>query len=378
MFTTLTNLFTKPSTPIRVPNDDTTFNTKEYPNVSFVAKGNLSGSVKIVHDGDVDTGLISTRLWVHNERDSEKITITPSFDSQSCSIVLETPSGFSQPMVYHETMVRIPTTTNKLEQVYLEAPNSTLFGDLLDNLTFRAFRARFTNGTVDLKPLQASDDIEIRTSNAAISGQFEASKVHLQTSNAQISAIVRVLGAASQSAASPVVLQTSNATVDAHLDASKAVRGVQLNTQTTNGKVTMGILLAEGATSASLIDISSTNGKLEINVDGSKLGNALDVRTKTSNASITQSIMVPRYQPFQTSATSSNSSIHINLTEDFLGRFDLATSNSSVNVEGSDIHYTNEKKSVKQGSRGKGDWGFVAAKTSNSSINLRFYPATKA
>ncbi|KAG0231490.1 hypothetical protein BGW42_000196 [Actinomortierella wolfii] len=378
MFSTLANIFGSPNIPVRVANDDTAFDTKEYPNISFIAKGNVQGSVKIVHDDTVDSGMVSTRLWVQQVKDADKIRITPSFDNKTCSVVMETPSGFGQPTVYHETMVMIPTATSSVEDVHLEAPNSTLFGDFLQNLKFRTLRGRFSNGTVDLKPLHATDEIDITTSNATITGHFESSKINLQTANGQISVIIKTLVSSDQKNVTPVQLRTSNAQIDVHLDASQAVRGLQLLAHSTNGKVTTGILLAQGATNPSLLDIGSTNAKLDINVDAAKLGNSLEIRSKTINGSITQSVMVPYQQVFQTSAISSNAPVNINLTNEFEGGFDLSTSNSSANVEGTGIHYSNEKKNAKTGTRGRGDLGFVTAKSSNGAINLRFYPGTQS
>lgn len=79
--------FRKPDIPVRIPNDDTSFNPKEYPHVIVSADGKMSGKVLLVHGGtetdETGLGLISTRVWVVNEADKEQVVISAKFDQET-------------------------------------------------------------------------------------------------------------------------------------------------------------------------------------------------------------------------------------------------------------------------------------------------------
>ncbi|KAG0329784.1 hypothetical protein BGZ99_000520, partial [Dissophora globulifera] len=83
----------QPHIPVRLSNDDTTFNPKEYPNVVFRAKGKMSGKITLVHGGsetdESGLGLISIRVWVNRESDKANVVIKPSFDGKTFSLRLE-------------------------------------------------------------------------------------------------------------------------------------------------------------------------------------------------------------------------------------------------------------------------------------------------
>jgi hypothetical protein len=101
MFSNITSAFgilQKPDIPVRIPNDDTSFNPKEYPNVIVSADGKMSGKVLLVHGGtetdETGLGLISTRVWVVNEADKEQVVISASFDQETHTYHLQVCSFF--------------------------------------------------------------------------------------------------------------------------------------------------------------------------------------------------------------------------------------------------------------------------------------------
>lgn len=85
MFSTIFGLVGQPKIPVRIPNDDSTFNPKEYSNVVFKSAGKISGKIRLVHgaDGDNDLGLISTRIWVTRESYKDDLSITIDRDNQT-------------------------------------------------------------------------------------------------------------------------------------------------------------------------------------------------------------------------------------------------------------------------------------------------------
>lgn len=92
MFSTLFGLVGQPKIPVRIPNDDSTFNPKEYPNVVFRSAGKISGKIRLVHGGEDtdsnDLGRISTRIWVTRESDKDDLSITIERDNQTHSVFL--------------------------------------------------------------------------------------------------------------------------------------------------------------------------------------------------------------------------------------------------------------------------------------------------
>lgn len=93
MFSTLFGLTGQPKIPVRIPNDDSSFNPKEYPNVVFRSAGKISGKIRLVHGGEDtdnnDLGRISTRIWVIRESDKDDLSITIERDNQTHSVFLQ-------------------------------------------------------------------------------------------------------------------------------------------------------------------------------------------------------------------------------------------------------------------------------------------------
>ncbi|KAG0283384.1 hypothetical protein BGZ97_008568 [Linnemannia gamsii] len=373
MFASLVGLLHQPSIALRVPGDDTTFNPKEYPNVTVIAQGKVQGKIRIIHNihDDSGLGLISTRIWVTKDNDKEEVAIRTRFEDRTITFTLEGPRRFANLNIYHETTISIPSSVRTMENLIIDIPNSSLSGDGLQNLIWNKVKSDLSNSSIALETLHA-DTIDLRTSNSSISGSYEAGHIDLNTSNGSISAKL-VVHEARDGRQSSVTTKTSNSGLELHVNATPTSKGLWMDNSTRNGKAIVGCLLGP-ASRGSYVSVTSANSKVELSLDASQTGQPLEVHTKTSNASIVTSIMVPQDQPFKGLAQSSNSSVTVNLTEAFQGRFDLATSNSSAVVEGTHLQLDTDKKSNKRGSRGQGS-SDVKLSTSNASLNLRFYPA---
>lgn len=91
MFASLVGLLHQPSIALRVPGDDTTFNPKEYPNVTVIAQGKVQGKIRLIHNTDDDSGLglISTRIWVTKDNDKEEVAIRTRFEDRTLTFTLE-------------------------------------------------------------------------------------------------------------------------------------------------------------------------------------------------------------------------------------------------------------------------------------------------
>ncbi|KAG0200217.1 hypothetical protein BGX28_006667 [Mortierella sp. GBA30] len=353
MFASIVGLLHQPSIAIRVPHDDTTFNPKEYPNVTFLAQGKVQGKIRLVHSAEDDSGLgmVSSRIWVTKENDKDEVSIRTSFENSTLTFTLEGPTKFGSFNCYHETTIYIPRIFSTMGNLRIDANNTSFSGEALDNLTWNNITADLSNSNIAIQPLQA-DVIALHTSNSGISGSFDAGHISLNTSNGSISAKLRVHQAL-DGRQSIVTTRTSNASINLHVDAYPAVNGMFMDIVTKNGKLVVGTIVGP-ALQSSTINATTANSKIEFNLDASQTGQNMDVTTKTSNASIVSSIMVPKHQTFRGHAHSSNGSITVNLTEDFQGRFDLDTSNSSATVEGSELHFELEKTNTKRGTRGQG------------------------
>ncbi|KAG0370553.1 hypothetical protein BGZ54_005783 [Gamsiella multidivaricata] len=372
MFASLVGLIHQPSIAIRIPNDDSTFNPKEYPSLVFVATGKVQGKVRLIHGTEDDSGLgmISTRIWVTKESDKDEVAVRTSFDNKTHTFTLQGPTRFSSFNIYHETTIQIPESSRYMDSLRVEAPNSSFSTDKLDNLTWSSVQSDLSNSTIAIQSLHA-DTINLRTSNSSISGTFVAGHINLNTSNGSISAKLLVQDA-QDGRQSAVVTKTSNASINLHVDATPTRQGLLMENSTKNGKVVVGTLLGR-ASRNSTISTTTVNGKIEFNLDASQSGQALEVINKTMNGSIVSSIMVPVHQEFKGHARSSNGSVTVNLSEAFQGHFDLETSNSPVAVEGSNLQFEHDKKSSKRGTHGQGP-STMKIVTSNSSANLRIYP----
>ncbi|KAF9956177.1 hypothetical protein BGZ72_002958 [Mortierella alpina] len=377
MFSSFTGPWQKPSIPVRIPNDDTTFNPKEYPNVVFEATGKMSGTVVLVHTGDEESdasglGRISTRIWVVRESDKDKVLITPSFDKDTHIFRLQAPDDYSSNAVYHQTTISYPRSTLSAESLTVSAPNTSFSGNDLYNIAFGAIRSTLSNGSVALENAQA-DKVQLTTSNGSISGSYEAGHVELVTSNGSISSKLSLRDALDK-AQSRVSTKTTNGPVDLHITATKTNKGLWMQNTSVNGRLSIGVLLGK-ADRASYINAVTSNSKIDFNLDALQSGQALEVNNVTSNGSVISSIMVPKDQPVKGTASSTNGSVSVNLTEEFHGRFALETTNGKATVEGSEVTMDRDTKSAKQGYRVSQGPSSFSIRTTNGSTGLRFYPS---
>ncbi|KAF9088385.1 hypothetical protein BGX29_000310 [Mortierella sp. GBA35] len=379
MLSNITSAFSfglRPEIPVRIPNDDTQFNPKEYPNVVVSAEGKMSGKVLLVHGGtetdETRLGLISTRVWVVNESDKDQVVISAHFDKDTHTYHLETPKEFGFNSIYYETMVQYPSTTTSTTSLYLSLPNTSLSGTDLSNLAFGSIKTALSNGSIALTDLNG-ELTNLRTTNGSISGSYTAGHIDLDTSNGPITAKLNLRNA-QDGTQSRVNTCTTNGRLDIHTRATETTRGLWMVNSSTNGRVTVGALLNK-ADRGSVIHSTTKNGRLEVDVDASLTGQPLEVKNFTSNDAIRSNLMIPLDQPFDGHIQSSNGSIEANLTEAFQGSFDLSTSNSNAVVEGTDLTLTKSTKGAKQGFRTFEGPSQIKLSSSNSSVGLRFYPA---
>ncbi|KAG0264212.1 Ran-binding protein 9 [Mortierella polycephala] len=365
----------QPNIPVRIPNDDSTFDPKECPNVVFEAKGKLTGKIRLIHgtsgSNDSGLGLITTRIWVVNERDKELVVITPTYNENTYIFHLETPGDRTFDSIYHETTIQYPRSTKSVQSLSVSAPNTSLTGYDLQNIFFGSIKSALTNGAISLQAVN-SEVVQLRTTNGSISGEFKVGHIDLGTSNGAITSKINVRDA-QDGRQSVVSTKTNNGPINAHVTAMETARGLWMENTTRNGNLTVAALVGK-AGRASYINATTENSKIDFNVDAKHSDQPLTVINKTSNASIVSSIMVPVNQPMNGVAESSNGSINVSLTEDFQGTFQVDTSNASAIVEGSDVTLEYENKHFKRGHRGQG-LSDVKVHSSNGSTGLRFYPS---
>ncbi|ORZ20070.1 hypothetical protein BCR41DRAFT_351215 [Lobosporangium transversale] len=252
------------------------------------------------------------------------------------------------------------------------APSTSFSGDNLATLTFRSIKSTLSNGSISLEPIH-SDIVKLQTSNANISGVFEAGHVDLSSSNGSISVELNMKDAI-DGEQSKVLTQTSNASIDMHVTATETSHGLWMKILTRNDRISVGALIGK-ADRASSINASTSNAKINFNVDASQTGQALEIVNKTTNGGIVSSVMAPKDRPLKGIAESSNASISVNLTEEFEGKFRLETSNASTIVEGTHLVLEHDKTYLKNGYRIKKGPSEFTALSSNGSAALRFYPA---
>ncbi|KAG0319061.1 hypothetical protein BGZ99_005319, partial [Dissophora globulifera] len=283
------------------------------------------------------------------------------------------PDSFGTNGIYHETRIQLPRLATSLDSLFVEAPNTSFRGDGLRDLSFGSISSALSNGSIALEPVR-TDVARLQTSNSSINCTFEsAGHVDLHTSNGSITAKIDLRDAL-DGRQSAVSTKSSNAPLNIHVTATETVRGLWMENTTSNGHVVVGALIGR-ADRGSSIKAESTNSKIDFNVDASQSGQPLDVRTRTSNGSIVSSIMVPANHIFRGRSESSNAPVHVNLTEEFKGRFEVETRNAPAVVEGSEITLDHDNKYVKRGYRINDHPSEFRISTSNGSASLRFYPA---
>ncbi|KAF9430009.1 hypothetical protein BGZ94_008668 [Podila epigama] len=385
MFSSIFGSFpSQPNILVRLPNDETTFNPNEYPNVVFRATGKVNGKVHLIHgdnndDNEKDSyssysvlGRISTRVFVLNESDKDSVHITVSQDNKTHSVLLQAPESWTNNFIRYETTVQLPRSTQRMQSLVVEATNTSLLGERLQSLAWGSIRTALSNGSIRLSDVD-SETLELRTTNGAIAGTYEAGHAELQTLNGSITAKVCVRDA-QDGRQSHVSTWSQNAAIDLHVDAaSKTTRGLDLQAHTSNGRLTVGALIGK-AMRPSSIQGESSNGRIAYSVDASQSGQALRFKNWTTNGSIASSVMVPVDHVFEGAAVSSNGSVTVNLSEDFYGRFNVKTSNSKATVEGSEIHLEKNTSDYKYGTRGSQGQSEIDIKSSNASASLHFYP----
>ncbi|KAF9365896.1 hypothetical protein BGX34_007704 [Mortierella sp. NVP85] len=371
MIASLFHIFNPPSIAVRVANDDTTFDPLSYPNLNILTTGKVQGKIRIVHSAADDSklGLISTRVWITKENDKEEVAVQTGFENKTFTFTIEGPNRFSSFNIYHETTIQIPHACEYMGNLRIDAPNTSLSSDALDNLQWDKVHVRLSASTVALQSLYA-DSINIRTSNSSISGAFDAGNISLATTNGAVTAKL-VVREPKDGRQSQVMMETSNAHVNLHVDATPTTSGLWMETKTKNGRIAMGTLLGP-ATTGSYIGAVNENGTIDFSLDASQTGQPLDVYNKTMNGNVVSSIMVPHQQPFKGHVQNMNGSVAVNLTEEFRGQFTLETLNSSTTVEGSDLRFDQDETNNKSGLHGKG-LSEIKVVTMNAPANLRFY-----
>ncbi|GJJ69519.1 hypothetical protein EMPS_01865 [Entomortierella parvispora] len=380
MFQHLSGLLGNPNIPVRLPNDDTSFNPQDYPNVVFHAQGKISGKIRLVHGGietdDSGKGLVSTRIWIPRQGLEKEVTLQPVFDQQTLTITLETPPDWGiNTRIYHETMIQYPASLTSTGSLSVQSPSTTFSAGVeLARLLFGSLKGSFTNASVETKVLRA-DAIQIGTTNASIRGRFEAGHLNLTSTNGAIETQVKVREPW-DGQQSTVRTRTTNSRIECTVSALETSRGLWMENTSSNGHLEIEALLTK-ADRASFIQNMTSNAKIHLNLDARNTTQPLEVKQGSSNGNITSSITLPPNQPFKGEASSSNSSVDVNLTEEFQGSFILDTSNSTATVEGTDLTFSTDKKSSKRGTRGHGP-SEMKISTTNAHSTLRFYKATGA
>ncbi|KAG0239649.1 hypothetical protein BGX31_002578 [Mortierella sp. GBA43] len=371
MFASLLSLIHQPNVAIRVPNDDITFKPQDYPNLTIAATEKVQGKIRLVHSTSDDSGLgtISTRIWVTKENDKGEVSVHASLENKTLVFTIEGPTRFSSFNIYHETTIQIPRWCHTMGNLSIQAPNTALSSDTLDDLVWGKVQARLSGCTIALQSIHA-DTIDLKTSNSGISGAFDASNINLITNNGPISAKLLVQEP-KDTLQSRVAVETSNAAVTLHVDATPTTSGLWMESKTKNGRIAVGTLLGPSVT-GSYIGAVTENGTIDFSLDASQSGQPLDVYNKTMNGNVTSSIMVSPQQLFKGHVQTMNGSAAVNLTDDFQGKFRLETHNSSTLVEGKDFGLEQDEGDVKSGWRGQG-LSEVKINTMNAPINLRFY-----
>ncbi|KAF8983342.1 hypothetical protein BGZ46_010464 [Entomortierella lignicola] len=378
MFSSIVGRLHKPRIAIRVKNDDSTFNPKDYPNIVFTVKGKAQGLVKLVHGSEDDNSglaIVSSRIWVTKEGDKDQVSIHTAYDNRTLYITLEGPTRFSSYEMYHETSIVIPRSIGHMENLTIISPNTSLVSERLDYISWNAVKAELTSShLIGLQSIHA-DSIDFTTTNSKITGVYKAGHVNLKTCNSSISAKI-TMQRPMDGRQSTLTTKTTNSNIILHVDASSASTGLNTENTSSNGKIIIGALLGSASLGSKISTVTS-NGKIELNLDASQTGQSLEVHQKTSNASIVSSIMDPRYQPFKARSESSNGSVTMNLTEEYLGQFDLSTSNANVVVEGTHLYFDEDARKCKRGTRGARETGLgdVKLSSNNAGVSLRFYPA---
>ncbi|KAF9079398.1 hypothetical protein BGX23_004196, partial [Mortierella sp. AD031] len=224
MLSNITSAFSfglRPEIPVRIPNDDTQFNPKEYPNVVVSAEGKMSGKVLLVHGGtetdETGLGLISTRVWVVNESDKDQVVISAHFDKDT-----------------HTYHLEYPSTTTSTTSLYLSLPNTSLSGTDLSNLAFGSIKTALSNGSIALTDLNG-ELTNLRTTNGSISGSYTAGHIDLDTSNGPITAKLNLRNA-QDGTQSRVNTCTTNGRLDIHTRATETTRGLWMVNSSTNGR----------------------------------------------------------------------------------------------------------------------------------------------
>ncbi|KAF9577359.1 hypothetical protein BGW38_007476 [Lunasporangiospora selenospora] len=368
---------TRPNIHVRIPNDVSTFNPKEYPNVVFKAEGRLSGEVHVVHGGQESDksgkAVVTSQIYVTQESDKEKVRITPTLENGVYTIFMEGPRfEFGHP-IYHDTTIEYPRDIQSVDSLTVTAPSTSLNGSAdLRNLAFRThLSSQLSNGHVCFENADA-ELVRLHTTNGSISGVYKAGHVELQSTNGGISSKLALRDAA-DGQQSRVATTTTNGTVDIHATAVETTRGLWMENGSSNGRVTIAALVGK-ASLASVLKIHSTNGRVDLNADLSQSNQPAEVSATTTSSLIGASVMVPREQLFKGLFHSTNSGVQVNLTEDFYGNFKVETTNSHANVEGSELVLEHSKNTSKQGHRGEGP-STVDVHSTNGSANLRFFPA---
>ncbi|KAI8361871.1 hypothetical protein B0O80DRAFT_88379 [Mortierella sp. GBAus27b] len=192
----------------------------------------------------------------------------------------------------------------------IQAPNTALSSDTLDDLVWGKVQARLSGCTIALQSIHA-DTIDLKTSNSGISGAFDASNINLITNNGPISAKLLVQEP-KDTLQSRVAVETSNAAVTLHVDATPTTSGLWMESKTKNGRIAVGTLLGPSVT-GSYIGAVTENGTIDFSLDASQSGQPLDVYNKTMNGNVTSSIMVSPQQLFKGHVQTMNGSAAVNL-----------------------------------------------------------------
>ncbi|KAI8604855.1 hypothetical protein EDD21DRAFT_435108 [Dissophora ornata] len=360
----------EPIVPIRIQNDSIAFNPKVYSRIILNAKGQMYGKVRLVHDDSKSDGLISTRMWVSSKGDIGHVAIKPSFAGETHTFSLELCNKGAN-IICHEIIIQFPHMVGEVDVLTINAPNTSLEGDSLEGLIFGNIQTCLSNGSIDLDTVRA-DTISLRTSNASITGVYEAGHIDLDTSNGNIDAKLDIFDARNGRQAM-VSTKTLNASVDVYVTATETTRGLWMKNSSRNGDVKVDVLLGK-ADRGSWIMTETEDARVDFNVDASQLGHPLDIMIATSNGAIESTVIVPSKQLFTGMVESSNAPVKVELKGEFEGRFDVRTSHHTALVMGPGIEFELDDMAFKRGYRIRDEPSNFKIHCANGPTALRFSP----
>ncbi|GBC09759.1 hypothetical protein RclHR1_00910009 [Rhizophagus clarus] len=334
---------------------------KEFNNFEIIVSGQAAqGNLLVTRSSSTLSINVKAQILLNDETLQNKVEILPFYDSPNYILQVKTPDFCTSPnCVLTNINIIFPRNLKEFGNFFINVNNLNINNDDLKDITFDNVNWKL-NPSINVKDLK-SREISVK-SRGKISGNYYIDdSLLLQTSNAQINAITKSF---SDSTPKSIKLFTSNSTIRGSFPLA-----LLFQAHTSNGGIDLKITQNKQDTGKIILDTNNgiISGVYDVNGEW---------HASTSNGNIDVKLnLVNLFELVRISGRTSNGNIYTSISDSYIGRFHLQTSNGKTAIEGSYdyINYNDNTQSLKKGYKREYNNNELSLYSSNDRIYLKFF-----